>query len=95
MLNNIIEKQLDKLATAEFDSAKSKSFDVIAETRLDLSKASIKNFNAIMENTYHFPNYNIMNKYSKSITKEDLLNFFNYEFLGNEGLKFTVYVILS
>ena len=80
------------MAIDDFNSAKRKNFDIIADSRLDLSKSSKKNFNSIVENTYNFPNFNIMDKYSRSILKEDVISFFKQIFIDRENLKFTVYV---
>jgi secreted Zn-dependent insulinase-like peptidase len=92
LLENTILNKLQNMNKPDFNSAKRKNFDTIADARYDLSKASKRYFTQIMDNTYKFTNYQIMEKYSNSITKEDMVNFFEENFIHRENLRFTVYV---
>ena len=68
------------------------NFDVISESRLDLSKIAKRHFTSIIEKEYNFEDFNIINKYSKSILKQDLQKFYRNTFLEKENLKFTIYM---
>lgn len=80
------------MSQSEFNLAKRKNFDIIAYLRLDINKISGRLFQSIVENKYVFPNFFVMDKFSKSIQKTDMIKFFNDKFLGKENVKFTVYV---
>jgi secreted Zn-dependent insulinase-like peptidase len=92
LLEDTILKKLKDLNKADFNSAKRKNFDTIAQERFDLSKVSKRYFTTIMDNSYKFTNFHIMDKYSRSITKDDIVTFFEDNFVSNDNLKFTVYV---
>jgi hypothetical protein len=92
LFENTVKDKLENLSQNEFITSKKKNFDTIAESRLDLSKISQRYFNSIVESNYKsFDNFVNMEKYSRSILKEDLISFFKNVFLEN-NLKFTVYV---
>lgn len=83
------------MSNGEFNTAKVKNFDTIANSRLDLTKTTARAFTPILENTYLFHNFDQMDKYSRSVQKIDILNFFKDKFLGDSGLRFTIYVRLD
>ena len=80
------------MTVPEFNSAKRKNFDTIASIRLDLSKISKRYFDAITEENFKFDNFNIIENYSRGITKPDIMRFFEENFIDKESLKFTVYM---
>jgi len=92
LLQETIKKKLEGLSNYEFNSAKRKTFDIIANTRLDLFKTSQRYFTSISENTYKFYNFDMVDKFSMSIVKDDLKNFFIENFVDEDALKFTSYV---
>jgi secreted Zn-dependent insulinase-like peptidase len=92
LLEDTIHKQLKDLSKIDFNSAKRKNFDTIAQERFDLAKLSKRYFSTIMDNSYKFTNFKIMDLYSRSITKDDIVSFFEDNFLSNDNLRFTVYV---
>jgi hypothetical protein len=93
LLEETIKKKLENLSNSDFRSAKRKTFDTISHTRLDLSKTSYRHFAPIYENTYKFYNFEIVDKYSRSLLKSDIIKFFKENFLDTDALKFTLYVI--
>ncbi len=78
------------MTTRDFMLAKKKTLDTIISTRLDLQKQADRHFRKILDGNYNFQNYFKMEKYSKSITFEDFLNF--YDDVFRDSLKMTVWV---
>ena len=72
--------------------AKKKNMDTIALSRLDINKLSDKYFRKIVDNNYNFHNFFKMEMFSKSITKDDFISFYNDVFTTKENLHLTVYV---
>jgi secreted Zn-dependent insulinase-like peptidase len=94
LINNL-KKTFDDMSTRDFMLSKKKNLDIITSTRLDLQKQSERHFRKILENNYNFENYFKMEKYSKSISFEDFIKFYEDVFLGDSGLKMTVWVNLN
>ena len=88
-----LQNKFEQMSQQDFILAKKKNFDSIASARYDLSTISEKYFTKIVEQNYRFFNYLKMENYSKSIRKEDLLKFYNDNFI-DPNLKLTVYVNL-
>jgi hypothetical protein len=79
------------MSQQDFVIAKKKSFDSISSIRYELTSLSDKYFYKIIEKDYKFFNFIKMENYSKSITLEDLVKFYNDVFI-DPNLKMTVYV---
>ena len=82
----------EKITNNEFIIAKKKNMDTIALSRLDINKLSDKYFRKIVDNNYNFHNFFKMEMFSKSITKDDFISFYNDVFTTKENLHLTVYV---
>lgn len=81
------------MSTNDFLLAKRKNFDTIASGRFDINKISNRYFNTITGNKYNFYNLLNMETFSKSLTKEDFVKFFEDSFNSDHSLSMTVYVI--
>jgi len=80
------------MSDESFQLSKRKNFDIIASSRFDLNKVANRYFNTIIGNKYNFYNLLNMENYSKSITKDDFINFFEKTFNSENSLTLTVYV---
>jgi secreted Zn-dependent insulinase-like peptidase len=92
LIHTLDDKIFDKMTTRDFMLAKKKTLDTITATRLDLQKQSERHFRKILDNNYNFQNFLKMEKYSKSITFEDFIRFYDDVFI-NHSLKMTIWVI--
>ena len=94
LIHNLEPNIFEKMTTRDFMLAKKKTLDTIISTRLDLQKQADRHFKKILDNNYNFQNYFKMEKYSKGITFEDFLHFYDDVFMNN-SLKMTVWVKLN
>ncbi len=83
----------ENLTQHDFIISKKKNMDTLALSRFDINKLSEKYFRKIVDNNYNFHNFFKMEMFSKSITKEDFISFYNDVFTSKENLHLTVYVI--
>jgi secreted Zn-dependent insulinase-like peptidase len=88
-LHNIFEK----ITNRDFVLAKKKTLDSITSSRLDLQRQAERHFRKILDNNYNFQNYFKMEKFSKSITIEDFIKYYEEMFVDDNTLKMTVWVI--
>lgn len=87
-----MNKLFEKMTNRDFVLAKKKTLDSILSNRLDLKKQAERHFRKILDANYNFQNYFKMEKYSKSITIEDFIRFYEEMFIDSNTLKMTVWV---
>jgi secreted Zn-dependent insulinase-like peptidase len=94
LINDLINI-FNEMTTRDFMIAKKKNLDTISSSRLDLQKQADIYFRKILDNNFNFQNYFKMEKFSKSITLEDFIKFYEDIFLTDSGLKMTIWVNLN
>lgn len=87
-----LEHKFEEMTMRDFILAKKKTMDTITANRLDLQKQADRHFRKILDNNYNFQNYYKLEKFSKSITKEDFIKFYSDNFIANDSLKMTIWV---
>jgi secreted Zn-dependent insulinase-like peptidase len=86
------KQKIEEMNKDEFDNAKQRTFDILAFDRFDLEKMASIHFHSIIKNIYNFKNFTKIEKYSHSLTQDDIKSFFERIFVNRNNLKFTVYV---
>ncbi len=92
LIDNLIKEKIENLSDIEFKEAKTRNLETLSNQRLILHTVSQRYFDPIIDNNYDFPGFKKMDKYSASIRKENLEQFYDENF-KSRNLVFTVYVI--